>query len=240
MFKELDELLRGRRTGQNPVDAGAGQMDAEALLKASLILGLCYGAFMGLYGSLNGNVLQVLASACKVPLLFALTVLVTFPSLYVFAAMTGARQGPRPMLQVVLSAAAVNLAVLASLGPITGFFTLTTTSYPFMKILNVFFFIVSGCIALTFLRNSLNQMEDGPQSPPRPPRADEAEPIIGRGGVRQVFTVWLALYAVVSLQMGWVLRPLVGDPQAPFAWFSPRGGNPFGDFWGALVKLLGG
>lgn len=49
---------------------------------------------------------------------------------------------------LILASVAANLAGLASLGPITEFFTLSTSIYPFMKLLNFFFFAVSGLIGL--------------------------------------------------------------------------------------------
>ena len=45
----------------------------------------------------------------------------------------------------------VNLAVAASLGPILAFFTLSTTSYAFMIVLNVALLGISGFIGLRFL-----------------------------------------------------------------------------------------
>ena len=45
--------------------------------------------------------------------------------------------------------------VLASLGPIVAFFSLSTTSYPFMLLFNVAVFSVSGVLGLTFLLQTL-------------------------------------------------------------------------------------
>ena len=50
----------------------------------------------------------------------------------------------------------MNLALLASLGPVTGFFTLSTENYAFMVLLNVLMFSVSGLIGIAFLRPSRN------------------------------------------------------------------------------------
>lgn len=236
MWKEIDELLRRQKASHDSPGPDVDQMNPDMLLKASLLLGLCYGACMGLFGALNGNALQIVASAYKVPLLFLLTVAVTFPSLYVFTALTGSRQGPQPLLRAVLAAGTINLAVLASLGPITGFFTLTTTSYPFMRLLNAVFFGIAGGIALTFLQGSLLRMETASTESGKLPGRKDAP---ASGGVQQVFMVWLGLYMLVSLQMCWVLRPLIGDPKAPFVWLCPRGGNPFTDFFTVLGKLFG-
>lgn len=238
---EIDDLLRGKATGPDSLDEGLARLNPGALLTASLLLALCYGASVGLFGALNGGALQLAAAMLKVPLLFALSVAVSFPSLYVFAALTGARQGALPMARVVAAAVAVNLAVLASFGPVYAFFTLTTTSYPFMKLLNLLFFAVSGAVSLEFLRKTLLRLDgrSGTLVVPPPPEAGP-EPLLGRARTAPVFAVWLALYAFVSVQTGWVLRPIVGDPKEAFSWFSPRGGNPLADFSGAVGELFGG
>jgi hypothetical protein len=45
--------------------------------------------------------------------------------------------------------------------------------------------------------------------------------------VRSVFRVWLLVFGLVGAQMGWVLRPFIGSPHAPFAWFRARESNFF-------------
>ena len=126
------------------------------LVVCAILLGIAMASFMGLYAVAT----RAPPSGCavgsfrhiKVPALFFLTLVVTFPSLYVLSALFGVRLGPADTFRLILVPITVNLAVLASLGTITtGFFTLSTTSYEFMKLLNVFFFGVSGLI--------------GPQSP---------------------------------------------------------------------------
>src|SRR5207302_1107134 len=112
-------------------------------------------------------------SAAKVPMLFFLTLAVTLPSLYVFNALVGCRLSFTAVLRLLIAALGVTLAVLASFGTITVFFSLCTTSYPFMVLLNVL------------------------------------------------------MFALVGAQMGWVLRPFVGAPDAPVAFFRAREGNFF-------------
>ena len=42
------------------------------------------------------------------------------------------------------------------------------------------------------------------------------------GHVKTVFRLWVIVFALVGAQMGWVLRPFIGDPNLPFAWFRVR------------------
>jgi hypothetical protein len=176
----------------------------------------------------------------KVPLLFILTLCVTFPSLYVFSALARSRLTFVPTLRLLLGAITVNMALLASFGPVTGFFTLSTESYAFIKLLNVAFFAISGFVGLSYLRASLSGIFEAESAIPRavwqvPPAtpaephgkaAEGAKPGEGRAA-RGVFRIWTLIYAVVGAQMGWILRPFVGDPERPFQLFRERQGNFF-------------
>ena len=90
LLRVVDQVLRGGYTAREDLSAGRVSVSIRSLLAASLLLGASYGAFMGLYGvtrPANESFLQLVATAVKVPLLFVLTLIVTFPSLYVFSAL---------------------------------------------------------------------------------------------------------------------------------------------------------
>ncbi len=257
-FKELDELLRGRKTDLGSLQAGTEQLKVGVFVPVSVGLGMVYGLCMALYAVLSRTppvYQQLLASALKVPAVFFFTLFVTFPSLYVFSALLGAQLRPLEALRIIVAAVAVSLTVLASFGPITGFFTLTTTSYPFMKLLSVFFFAVSGFIGLSFLTGILRRLEEAQSRPSAtakgpagtaessaPPAATVSSPRSGpprRWVAGRLFKVWLVVYAFVGVQMAWILRPFIGDPELDFAWFMQRGGNAFVHLWETVGKLFG-
>ena len=52
--------------------------------------------------------------------------------------------------------------------------------------------------------------------------------------VKTVFGIWIVLFGLVGAQMGWLLRPFLGDPSLPFAWFRERESN----FFEALYNIL--
>lgn len=168
-LRELDDLLRGRKTDMRSLEKGVGHLNALLFLKASIILGIGYGMCMGLFAVVNLGVpglTQLAATMIKVPMLFLLTIAVTYPSLYVFSAMLGAKFGPSA-------------------------------------------------------------------NPPTPKRRKSDST------VREVFYIWACLYVFVTIQMSWVLRPLIGDPAKPFVWFGERGGSAVYDFPLTFGKLLG-
>lgn len=231
LLRDLDRLLRGRFTTPERLRTGRTEIPLRRLAAACLVLGAIYGAAMGLFAvttrPADEGMLQVLSSALKVPLLFLLTLVVTFPSLYVVSALARSRLRPGDTLRLLLAAIAVHLALLASLGPVAAFFTLSTDSYPFMKLLHVAFFAASGLAGLAFLRRALDVIFEGGPSPD-PARVAEGEtaaPAPGTEPIRRVFRVWIVIYGVVGAQMGWILRPFIGAPHLEFTWFRARESN---------------
>ena len=161
LFRDFDALLRGKFTRREDLLAGRIDVPVGTLVRAGLLLGATYGLFMGLYAVLrpeNPSWLQLLVTTVKVPLLFLLTLVVTFPSLYVFSALANSRLRHLDTVKLLLAAIGVNLGLLASFGPVTGFFTLSTDSYPFMLFLNIVFFAISGLVGLGFLRRAVDSV----------------------------------------------------------------------------------
>ena len=195
---------------------------------------------------------QVLASMLKVPLLFYLTLLVTFPSLYVFNALVGSRLGLGTVVRLLVASLGVMVTVLSSLGPIVAFFSVSTASYPFMLLFNVVVYAVAGTLGMAFLLQTLHRMSvvDSQRLPGSPPPlssspeslvfddpAGALEPLENRvlsKHVKTVFRLWVIVFALVGAQMGWVLRPFVGNPNTPFTWFRPRSSN----FFQAVLQTL--
>lgn len=231
MLGEVDQLLRGALTREDDLRDGRVGGRTWSLIAAGLLLGIAYGAFMGLYAVLRTkapSLPQLGATMVKVPLLFLLTLAVTFPSLYVASALVQSSLRLLPTARLLLMAVVVNLALLASFGPVTGFFTLSTESYPFMILLNVVFFGASGLAGLAFLRRALGSVLDPPDS--------KARAAASRG--KSVFLVWIIIYGAVGAQMGWILRPFIGSPDLPFTFFRSRESSFFEGVLRAFANLF--
>ncbi len=249
-LREIDDLLRGTKATPELLAQGTAHLDLRTYIGMAVLLGIFYGLAMGLYAATTREPAmpaQLMSSALKVPALFFLTLAVSSPSLYVFSALLGARLTAMDALRTIVSAITVSLAVLASFAPITVLFTLSTTSYPFMKLLNVFLFAVAGIVGLKFLVNMLDRL-DGAQAPELPDGADPQSPqppaqprLRPRRPGQDIFRAWLAVYALVGLQMAWILRPFIGSPHyEAFRWFRPRGGSVFADILRTIGEFLGG
>ncbi|HVF85269.1 MAG TPA: hypothetical protein VM821_04760 [Abditibacteriaceae bacterium] len=160
-LSQLDRLLRGEATKLSSLRRGVIDVSPEGMSLIILALGALYGLCMGSYAlfqTSGPSWPQMLATVGKVPLLFLLTIIVTFPSLYVFNALVGSRLTLSAVLRLIIATVAVMLAILASFGPIVAFFSVSTTSYPFMLLLNVVIFALSGFLGLKFLLGTLHRL----------------------------------------------------------------------------------
>jgi hypothetical protein len=256
LLQVLDQVLRGEATSLAKLRQGRFDLPLGPLFLAIVVLGLIGGMGLGSYAlfrSAGRSVPQFFASAVKVPLLFILTVVVTFPSLYVFNALVGSRLSMLSILRLIVACLAVTLAVLASFAPIVAFFAVSTTSYHFMVLLNVALCAISGFFGLSFLLQTLHRLTiaaepappeiplPAPGQPPMIPNAGALDPTEGRvpgRHVRAVFRWWIILFAVVGAQMGWVLRPFIGDPALRFTFFRARESNFFQAVWQHFISLF--
>ena len=261
--------MRGRKTSLDSLAADRIDLPLRTFVPLAVGMGGVYGFFMGWFALINRDpvdYMQLVASTLKLPALFLLTLLVTFPSLYVFNALVGCRLSLMETQRLLVGAVVVNVTVAASLGPILGFFTLSTTSYSFMVLLNVALLAIGGAVGLTFLLHTLRRLaiatdaSAAPAGPPAHPQSGSGadlpnatasqpgpldavpvralEPSLGRADT--VFRIWVLLYSLVGAQMGWLLRPFIGSPDLPFTWFRARQGNFFQAVFQQLQNVFGG
>lgn len=206
LLRKIDELLRGDYTREQVLRTGVVDAPVRPLLLLGVALASFYGLCMAGYAPLRHEEAVawfVPLVMVKVPALLLLTLLVTAPSLFVFSALARSRLDVVQTLRLLLAGTAVLAAVLASLGPVTVFFTLCTKSYPFMLVLNSAVFTIAGVVALGFLSSAVRvvfEPEGG------------AKKAIGRRAWT-IFRLWLGIYAIVGAQMAWILRPFVGNPE---------------------------
>lgn len=260
---QLDEILKGDATRVGALQSGRIETPVAGVLVVSLLLATIYGACVGSYavirtawsesGVTSDALMQFFASAVKLPLLFGLTFLITFPSLYVFNAIVGSRLSMLSVARLLISMIAVIMAVLASMGPILVFFSASTTSYPFMKILNVAVAAIAGSLGLAFLLRTLGRLVTAHTPVKTDDQAshhgfEEPRPNFDALGSHHsgtdrkaaiVFRIWVVVFSIVGAQMSWVLRPFIGSPNMPFTWFRDRDSNFFRDVSRSLANLLG-
>lgn len=265
----LDRTLRGETTstsalGNGHIDLPTGGMTV-VLIALAMVYGLCVGVFALLNPPQDGYAwAQVASTTLKMPMLFILTLAVTFPSLYIFNTLVGSRLTLSSLINLMTASMGVTLATLASFGPIIAFFSITTTSKPFIVLLNVLACAVAGALGLVFLLQTLNRLTlaldrasaapiiSGTQSidnnddeltlpltPARSPTALETpDGHVLAGHTKRVFQCWIILFGLVGSQMSWVLRPFFGGPNRPFVLFSGRDSNFFQAVWKLFWSLF--
>jgi hypothetical protein len=192
---------------------------AEAILRGRptpgswqlvLACGLAYGGVMGAYGWRGG---QVVFSAIKVPLLLLATVGLSLPSYFVLNTLLGLRADFAEAWRAVLASQAGLTIILLSLAPLTAFWYASTADYRSAILFNALMFAVASAGAQVLLRRSYRRL------------------IARDARHRWLLRIWLILYAFVGVQMGWNLRPFIGDPGQPVHFFRA------GEWENAYVKV---
>ena len=153
--------------------------------------------------------LMMCVTAVKVPVLFLLTLLIVVPPIYVSSTFVGSRATFSQVVTLLLASLAITGTVLASMATVAFFFSLTTRSYSFIKVLHVLFFAYAGVVGLFYLIRGFNGVV-------------RTRSYIG---TRLLFIGWLVLYMFVGTQLAWVMRPFVGSPGKEFTLFRERSGN---------------
>lgn len=210
---DVDGLLRGE--GVHAV--GQGRPPIARLLATILLAGGLYGAVMGAFG-LNGA--QALYSALKLPLLVLVASAACLPNFYVVNLVLGLGSDFPDAWRGLLSAQATLAVTLAALSPLTACFYISTESYDAAKLMNFAMFAVATLAAQRTL-------------------ARHYRPLLARDSRHRVALIaWPALYFFVAAQLAWVLRPFIGNPRLPTAFFrSPWWGNVYVDLGWALRGL---
>jgi hypothetical protein len=125
------------------------------------------------------------------------------------------------MAVVILSGFIVFSTITLSFGPIVIFFMITSDNYAFLKLLHVGIFTFSGIFAIRTIIRGLSY-------------SCEKKNIYPKLGMN-IFKVWIVIFAFVSSQLAWNLRPFVGSRDLPFELFRHRESN----FYVAVIQSVG-
>jgi hypothetical protein len=168
--------------------------------------GLFYGACMGTSAGISGDRwLQVLYSALKVPLLLAVTFSVSVPSFFMMNTLLGLRDDFWVSLRALAATQAAVSSTLASLAPFTLLWYASSSHYLGAILFNVAMFAIATLTGQRLL-------------------AVHYKPLIAKNERhRQLLFGWLFVFALVAIQMSWMLRPFIGDPNSPVTFFRQDG-----------------
>ncbi|MCE5268063.1 MAG: hypothetical protein LLG00_09275 [Planctomycetaceae bacterium] len=214
LWVHIDEILRCRQTAQSR----PARAVLLSMIACIVTFGMVYGAVMGSFGGIGGQRLwQAIYSALKVPLLLVGTSLIAWPSFFVLNTLAGLR-GDFVRATTALMAAQAGLAiVLASLAPLTIVWYASSSDYGDALRFNGVMFAIACLAGQWLLRDHYRVLIEGD------PRH------------RRMFWIWLGLYVFVAIQMAWVLRPFVGDPNAPVEFLRRE---KWGNAYLVVVRLI--
>lgn len=200
-FHNRDEFFRNITSDHN-----TGRLVFQ-LYSIMALFSFIYGAVMGSYHS----PFQAGAAGIKVVILFTLALLICFPALFIIQYILGSRLQITQMTAILLSGCVMTSALMLSFVPIIVFFLLTGGNYYFLQLLHIGVFSFSGLFGLRTVIDALKF-------------SCEEKSVYPQTGVT-VFKFWIIIFAFVSMQLAWNLRPFLGDRDEPFKMFREYEGN---------------
>ena len=148
------------------------------------------------------------------PLLSAGTFLLSLPSFFVLNTLLGLRNEFGASLRALAATQAGLVVVLASFAPLTALWYFSTNNYPNAVLFNGVMFAIASFTAQWLLRRHYRVL------------------IERNRRHRLLLWLWVVVYSFVGIQMGWILRPFVGYPEAPVQFFRE-------DTWGNAYLIVG-
>ncbi len=206
-------LLRSRVPSVSPLEA----------LVVATTLGLTYGLVMGTFSGLwDGRTLQLLYSAVKVPMLLIVTFAIALPSFFVLNTLAGVGGDFRQVLRALLATQAGVTVALIALAPLTFFWYASNTNYSAAILVNAAAFGLASFAGQVLLTRYYKPLE-------------AMNPIH-----RLLRWTWIFVYAFVGIQMGWTLRPFIGQPGSPEQFFREGAwGNAYIELFVILQRAFG-
>ena len=217
LFRLADDVIRGksfterfRRTTRLPVSG--------VFVMLIVCFGMFYGGMMGTYGGSDGHrLLQVVYSAVKVPFLLIATFGLSLPSFLVINTLLGLRSDFGRVVRALMSTQAGLTVILAALAPFTAFWYVSGSDYqPAILFNGVMFAIASFSAQWMLRRDYLPLIQKDPKH-------------------RWMLRIWIVIYVFVGIQMGWVLRPFIGDPHFPVQFFRE---NSWSNAYEVVIQLV--
>lgn len=201
--------------------AGHSAGSARRAMFIVLWCGALYGAVMGSFNVAADPQRWLLVAyvAIKTPLLIIATTLLCAPAFFVVNTVLGLREDFAAAWRSVLSSQASTTVALASLSPLTLFVYACGVDHRLALIWNQFAFLCAAIAAQAVIARKYRPL------------------IASNPNHRYTLLLWICLYAIVGIQMGWMFRPFVGNPGLPVSFFRQE---PFTNAYIAVVRVLVG
>ncbi len=149
------------------------------------------------------------------------TFILALPSFYVINMLVGLGRDFGIAVRALLATQAGLTIILASFAPFTLLFYASTTNYDAAILFNALMFGTASIAAQRLLKRFY-------------------APLIARDKRhRSMVRLWIILYAFVGIQMGWVLRPFIGQPGSRTTFFREGAwGNAYVEVWEKAAEVF--
>ncbi|MBI9019564.1 MAG: hypothetical protein JEZ07_20125 [Phycisphaerae bacterium] len=176
--------------------------DLVRLILPVMVFGSIYGAVMGSYNGINAErLVHMLYAAVKVPILLTVAFAISLPSFFVLNTLVGLRDDLGYCLRSLIATQAGLTIILASLAPFTALWYLSFENYNVAILFNMAMFATASISSRIILRRYYTPLIQ------RDPRH------------KKMLNAWIFTYGFVAVQMAWVLRPFIGNPESPISFF---------------------
>lgn len=173
--------------------------------------------FAGIFGAVLGSFIggrQIVYVLIKLPFLMGGALIISFSTLLLLSWLTGVKATLKEIWRVALNLLAITAIGLCSLTPILAFYIIYPLNHDQVLVATIGFFLGAGMLALLSLYRWQRKL---------------ILPV-----------VWLVIYGMVFIQLGWLLRPWVGviDPvhdTVPIA--RANSGNVFSAIVETIIRL---
>lgn len=161
----------------------------SSMLMLFFISMFCYLSYSLIVGSYSGNE-QWLAAPVKIISGTILSILLCYPSLYIFSCLAGADISPGKAIALLTSGMTLSAILLIGFAPVAFIFTFAIRSTFFMGLVHFLAWGISIYFGIRHISNGLKEMSSTNS---------------------KLIRVWGAIMVITMLQMTVTLRPILGE-----------------------------
>ena len=170
---------------------------------------------------LSEQLLQLLFSATKMPLLIGSTVLLSLPSFFVFNLLLGLGDDFANVVRCIFGSLASFALTVVTFAPFTLLFYFVighySASYQWAVLFNALMFAFAAAASQWVMWRGYRPL------------------VLKNGNHMWGLLTWVATFAFVGIQMGWTLRPFIGSPVKHISFFRDE---PFSNAYLAVIRVI--
>jgi len=179
------------KSPQKVTDAIVGQHDIAKSSIQLLLAGIACHAVFGLAIGLYGGTSVAPMAVVKIPLVALCSLLICFPSLYVFTCVAGSPLTLSQAFMLGSSCLAMTGLILVGLAPVAWLFAVSTENISFVVMLALMIWLVSAMFTARYVG-----------------RMRETQAFQHQAGIK----IWFIILTVVTMQMATYMRPILVKP----------------------------